>query len=43
MMNDFIIESAKAILIIGIGYALGLFLVSRAKGERKKCLDITRR
>ncbi len=36
MTNDFIIELAKATLIIGIGYALGLFLVSRAKGDKKK-------
>ena len=33
MTNDFIIELAKATLIIGIGYVLGLLLVSRAKGK----------
>jgi len=34
-MNDFIIEVAKAFLIIALGYGLGWLLVIRAKGRNE--------
>jgi len=34
-MGDFIIEAAKAVLILALGYGLGWLLVIRAKENRK--------